>query len=84
MEEAVRYSSANGERNHDGVSTSDAVRGLFCRGERLRRADRTGFAEAGHWRHAVYTVGAGGQDGLCGGIFQRLGQGSYADEASGQ
>ena len=82
-EEVVRYSSAYGEQNRIGASTRDALRGDFNSGERLRRDDRAGVAEAGHWRHEVYTVGARGQDCLCGGIVQRLGQGNDADETGG-
>ena len=81
-EEAVRYSSAYGERDQSGASASDAVCGLCRSSERLRRDDRAGVAQAGHRGHAVYAVGAGGQNGLRGGIFQRLGQGGYAYEAS--
>jgi len=83
-EEVVRYSSTHGERNNNGVSTNGAVGGLFCRGERLCCNGRAGIAEAGYRRHAVYTVGAGRQDCLCGGIVQRLDQGSGANEASGR
>lgn len=84
MEEAVRYSSAHDERHRDRVSTNGVVRDLFCSDERLRRDDRAGVAEAGNGRHAVYSVGPGGQGCLCGGIVQRLDQGSDAHEASGR
>lgn len=84
MEEAVRYSSVHGERHRDRVSTNGAVWDLFCGDDRLRRDDRAGVAEAGHGRHEIYTVGARGQDCLCGGIVQRLGQGSDANETSGR
>ena len=82
-EEAVRYSSAYGEQNQCGASSSDAVCGLCRSGERLRRDDHAGVAQVRHRGHAVYAVGARGQDGLRGGVFQWLGQGGYAHEASG-
>ena len=81
-EEAVRYSSTYAERDQRGASASDALCGFSRSGERLRRDNHAGIAQAGHRGHAVYVVGARGQDGLRGGVFQRLGQGGYAHEAS--
>ena len=83
-EGVVRYSSVHGERKSSGASTGDAVPGLFYSGECLRREGYAGVAETGQRGYAVYTLGAGSQDCLCGGIVQRLGQGNDANEASGR
>lgn len=77
---AVGYSAAHDE----GPQNSGRWGAGGVLGRRLCVDHQAGLSQARVGRRSVYVVGAGGEDGLRGGIVQRLGQGHDADEARGQ